>query len=131
VPSDDEWQAAADAIFGCDPPDVAPLARLVARATHIPPGIRDMLAAMLDPDGAGYLRFKFELKNLDNKRDSHEKETSLIMPVAMAYNKLVSNGKSAQEAAEIVAENFYISDRLVFTYVKLWKERLSWLNGGL
>ncbi len=130
MPSEDEWQAAQDAIFGSSEPDPRPLARLIGRATNIPSGVRDMLAQMLDTDGDGYLRFRFVLQCDDNNRDSQYKDFMEIMPVAIEYFSLLKSGMKADEAKENLKKKFNISERTVGNYVARWKDIQGWLSGG-
>jgi hypothetical protein len=107
-------------------PDGEPLASLLRSATPMPPGVRDLLAELLnhgDPDiCGGRLVYK--------PTGGIRKATDEWLPVAVEYHERVDQGASSETVAEDVAVKQNVSDRTVFRYVRAWKELVARLRGN-
>jgi len=124
------WENASLAIFAQSEADLKPLATLLRGDLPIPPGIRHIIADLVDPDGPGVQRFRLELTNDETKRNNNLKYINQIIPVVVKYKSLLAEGISSQDAAITVAGNFSISDRTVYRYVKEHEDMLKSLKGG-
>jgi hypothetical protein len=127
VTDDDLWLNASSAIFGRTDPDIRPLVELLHGDRPITPGIRHMLATMIDPDGDGYLHFKLKLESLANQRRGPQRDLE-SMKVAVQYRSERRAGKSSFDAALETAEKFGTDERTVYRHERRWKRVVDFLR---
>jgi hypothetical protein len=101
--NEDEWINAGCALIASTPPDPKPLAALL-RGGNPPPGICDLLADLLDPGETDYLHCKLKLVNTVTPRKRFF-AIDTKMAVVAAHARLVKDGETSNDAAEIIAEN--------------------------
>lgn len=134
----DAWDATGTAIFGSSEPDVRPLVAMLRGNAPIPPGIRDMLAELLDPDVHDYCDFKLELRDVSTTKKGLAVEFDNLI-IAVDYERRLASGQKGEDAAQEIAENRGVpglvekkslSARTVFNYLGARADRFNWLKGG-
>jgi hypothetical protein len=113
---EDAWLSAGGAIFGSSEPDIRPLVAMFRSGKPVPPGIADMLAELIDPNGGGYLYFKLKLENTETQRNNMKGDLHKIA-VATEYEKRLAKGERSQVIVDELAEkNQYLEKLFLTTY---------------
>ncbi len=100
---EDAWLSAGGAIFGSSEPDIRPLVAMLRSGKPVPPGIADMLAELIDPEGDGDLYFKLNLENRETQRNNVSKDLEKL-GVASEYERRLSEGQRAESAVYEMTE---------------------------
>ena len=120
----DDWDAAIGSITEMPNPSARLLAILLRGDDPIPASVRIRLAELLDPESAPIFGRKLEITDYNKYIDSKP-----AREICLKYKEKRKNGKTSEEAVFEIAEEFNISERTVYRYVKtVNKDENDWIS---
>jgi DNA-directed RNA polymerase subunit N (RpoN/RPB10) len=123
------WASAAVSIVEkVGEPNLQPLVSLLRSDLPITPAARDMLAALIDPDGEGFLRLRLRLEPTSTKRNNMSKDIKKLL-IWHEYNDRMQKGESSEDIADDLRKKNSCSDRTIYNCIKDIENLRSWLSG--
>jgi hypothetical protein len=114
----DEWINAGCAMIANTPPDLKPMAALLRDVNKpIPPGIRDLLADLLDPGETPPHNARLALKFISAEFSTPNKEAAFYEKwiAVNAYGRLRAEGMSEEDAlVKLANDKIFLRDKSVF-----------------
>ena len=123
------WASAAVSIVEkVGEPNLLPLVALLRSDVPITPAARDMLAALIDPDGEGFLRWRLQLVNTGTKRNNTSKDIKKLL-IWHEYNDRMKKGERSEDIVYDLAEKNSCNERTIYNDLKAIENLRSWLSG--
>jgi hypothetical protein len=127
----DLWMNASSSILAQTTPDLKPLVKLLRSFDReIPNGTRDMLATMLDPEGEGYLGFRFSLAKTKSPTIMDPRRLDIATEYLRLHKEKIAADEMdpARSAQEEIREVYGISERTVERYAAEFRNMLQWVQ---